>query len=137
MTPLEDLLAHTDTSVPPAASDHVLALTSGDDVADVANCLFDWFGDDPTVTGLRLLVDGADRGVLSRATGLSLDISSLRAGLGSGGYATLPGHAVGYVRLRLVCPVDGCTVSGRALSYDEDDPPLCPVHGVGLRPADT
>jgi hypothetical protein len=137
MTPFEDLLGRTDTSVPPTASDHVVVVTSQDDPAELANCLFDWFGDDSTITGLRLVVDGADRGVLGRSTALSMATSFQRAGLGGGDYATMPGHSVGYVRLSLVCPVDGCAVTAKALSYDEDDPPLCPVHKVGLRRADT
>lgn len=133
MTDWDEVLVLADDAVPPTAADEVLVITSANEPDAVVDYLQGWFGDDEARSGLRLLFDGTDRGVLHRATAYDLVSISDRGTLGAGGHATLPGHSVEYVPLSLHCPEPGCQVHATALSYDPDDPPRCAVHQVDLR----
>jgi|tagenome__1003787_1003787.scaffolds.fasta_scaffold19736011_2 hypothetical protein len=133
MTEWDEVLGLADNAVPPTEADEVLVVTSAIEPDAVVGYLQDWFGDDEGRTGLRLLLDGTDRGVLHRTGAYDLVEVFDRGTLGAGGHATLPGHSVEYVLLSFHCPEPGCQVHATALSYDPDDPPRCAVHQVDLR----
>jgi hypothetical protein len=133
MTEWDEVLDLADESVAASEEDEVLVVTSATETGAVIDYLQDWFGSDDDRSALRLLLDGADRGVLHRADAYALVSSSDRGALGAGDHGTLPGATVDYILLRLHCPEPGCQVHATALSYDPDDPPQCSVHHVGMR----
>ncbi|GAA4360553.1 hypothetical protein [Angustibacter luteus] len=132
MTEWDQVLQATDGAVAASEDDELLVVTSATGPVLAIELAQEWFGEDDDRSALRLVVDGIDRGVLRRTAAYALVGSSDRGTLGAGDHATLPGHSVEYVVLRLHCPHEGCQVSGLALSYDPDDPPTCSVHHVAL-----
>jgi hypothetical protein len=133
MTDWEDLVGLADPSPPPGPTEEVLVASSADAVGQVAEYVQAWFGADDDRRSLRLVLDGSDRGVLYRSTVYSLAVPKTRGTFGQGDYAAVPGHAVDFHPLRLACPAEGCHVRAAVVSYDADDPPLCPLHHVQLR----
>lgn len=128
-----DVLSIVNPEVPATTEDDVLVVTSATDTGAVVGYIQDWFGRADDRAALRLVMDGVDRGVITRASIYDLTLTSDRGGLGAGDYSTVPGHSVAYVPLLLVCPVPECHVRAAAVSYDPDEPPQCGVHGIALR----
>lgn len=131
MSELDALLSHAEPSSA-KPGEHLVSLSSSTRAEVVRAYVIDWFGADDDRDALRLVVDGADRGVLSRASAYMLAATDDRGGFGSGDYLSMPGTSTGYKTLVLVCPHAGCQVQGAALSYDEDHPPRCPIHDEPL-----
>jgi hypothetical protein len=98
--------------------------------------LVDYFGADRKGRReVRVVVQGEELGYLGREA-LYEHVALIDRGLGTSGYAALPGFTVGASVLQLVCTVDGCTEGPvLAMSYDEDHAPRCRVHETPLTPA--
>jgi hypothetical protein len=132
MTGWKQIRDLTDSSVPVAARDEVLVVPSSVDPTVVVGYLQDWFGQDDARHQMRIVVDDVDQGVLRRESLYELSASGDRGGLGSGDYSSLAGISTAYVPLHLVCSTLGCLVRIRAVSFDPDDPPSCPLHHTPL-----
>ena len=130
MSDLDALLSSAKPS-PAKAGEHLVSLSQSTRPEMVRAYVIDWFGADEDRDTLRLVVDGADRGILSRASAYALATTGDR-GYGSGDYWSVPGTSTGYKTLVLACPHPGCRVNGAALFYDEDHPPRCPIHNEPL-----
>ena len=136
MTGWDEVLGLADQSVPATDHDDVLLVAGAIDHTAVIRYVQDWFGGDNDRSALRLVVDGADRGVLRRSAAYAFAKPTNRGGgggLGAGDGASVPGRSVGYQALRLHCPQPGCHVRELAPSYDEDDPVRCSLHGVPMQ----
>jgi len=133
MTGWDDVLGLTDQSIPVTDHDELFVVASVTERTAVIDYVQDWFGGDDGRSALRLVVDGADCGVLHRSDAYALVSPSDRGGLGAGDHSTLPGYSVAYELLTLRCPQPGCRVRGVAVSYDADDPPACSLHHMPMR----
>jgi hypothetical protein len=133
MTGWDDMLGLADHSVPATDHDEVLLVASEIQDTVVIDYVKDWFGDDDGRSALRLVVDGADCGVLHRSDAYALVNTSDRGGLGAGDHGSVPGYSVAYELLSLRCPQPGCHVRKVDVSYDEDDPPRCSLHDVPMQ----
>jgi hypothetical protein len=129
MSDLDALLSHAKPS-PAKAGEHVVSLSHSTRPELVWAYVIDWFGDGEDRDTLRLVVDGADRGVLSRASAYELANTGDR--FGSGDYPSVPGTSTDYKTLVLACPHKGCQINGAVLFYDENNPPRCPIHNEPL-----
>jgi hypothetical protein len=126
----DEVLGLVDSAEPVTTNDEMLVVASATDPGHIIADLQDWFGGGEDRQTVRLVLDGDDRGVVRRADAYQLARSSDRGPLGGGDYATLPGVAK-YDMFQLSCPVPGCHVHGRAITYPKP-PPSCGVHHVAL-----
>jgi hypothetical protein len=115
-------------TIGPSSRDEVLIVPSAQEPTVVADYVQDWFDADRRRSALRLIVDGADRGVLGRGAAYELVESLNRGGIGAGDHASLAGYSVGFTPMTLCCPIGGCQVRAAVVSYDADEPPHCPLH---------
>ena len=127
---LDDVVARAQPG--PAGGEPTIRLEEDADLALLAA----WFGRDRARKAARVVVRGADAGVIAR-TDLHDLFAGRTLGWGDSVSAFLPGHATAWEPFELVCPVAGCPASPAfALRYDPNDPPACDVHpGSALRPA--
>ena len=119
---------------PPLAGEAAHPVVRIDAPEEIA-ALVAWFGDEPGRDAARLIVAGADHGVLDRAALYPL-VTGRTLGWGDSIGGSLPGTPRREPR-ELTCPEPGCPDSPVwVLRFDPAAPPRCARHpGEALQPA--
>ena len=126
MTEFQDLVT---TSTADAATPTVLLLRENTDASAAIGALGIVFGSDDECAACELYVGSLDVGLVLRATVLDLLETSTKGFFGEGDGSFLEGAPLEGSVIEMACPVPGCPRAHVVVvTYDEDDPPRCPVH---------